>query len=65
MYNFYVQNFNCLLSLLEKWKNAVDKKKVIGALLSTDRLKAFDCVSHELIVIKLNVYGFMVYHLPP
>ena len=31
----------CLLSILEKWKNAVDKGKMFGALL-TDLSKAFD-----------------------
>ena len=41
----------------EKWKNAVDKGKVFGALLS-DLSKAFDCLLHELIITKLNVYGF-------
>ena len=46
--------------MLEKWKNAVDKGKVFGALL-TDLSKAFDCLPHELIIAKLNAYGF---HLP-
>ena len=43
--------------MLEKWKNAVDKGKVFGALL-TDLSKAFDCLPHELIIAKLNAYGF-------
>ena len=43
--------------MLEKWKNAVDKGKVFGALL-TDLSKAFDCLLHELIVAKLNAYRF-------
>ena len=38
-------------------KNAVDKGKVFGALL-TDLSKAFDCLPHELIIAKLNAYGF-------
>ena len=48
---------HCLLAMLEKWKNAVDKGKVFGALL-TDLSKAFDCLPHELIVAKLNAYRF-------
>ena len=47
----------CLLNLLEKWKNSVDKGKSFGALL-TDLSKAFDCLDHELLTVKLNAYGF-------
>ena len=44
--------------MLEKWKKAVDKGNVFGALL-TDLTEAFDCLSHELITAKLNVHGFI------
>ena len=44
---------DCLLAM----KSAVEKEKIFGAPL-TDLLKAFDCISHELIIAKLKAYGF-------
>ena len=45
-----------LLALLEKWKRAVDSGQMFGALLTDS--KAFDCLDHELLIAKLNAYGF-------
>ena len=50
---------HCLLFMPEKWKRAVDNRKVFGILL-TDLVKAFDCLSHELLVTKLHAYGFSI-----
>ena len=47
----------CLLSMLEKWKRAVDNGKAFGLLL-TDLSKAFDYLSNELLLAKLHAYGF-------
>lgn len=58
----FVKGFSaqlCLLTMLEKQKNAVDRVKVFGALL-TELSKAFDCLSHDsqLTIVKLNAYEF-------
>ena len=47
----------CLLTMIEMWKKALDEGKVAGAIL-TDLSKAFDCISHELMIAKLEAYGF-------
>ena len=45
-----------LVTMLERWQGAVDNKKVFGALL-IDLSKAYIiCLSHELIITKLNAY---------
>ena len=45
-----------LLALVEKWKNAVDCKKVVG-VPSMDMSKAFDSLYHPLLIKKLEAYG--------
>ena len=49
----------CLLAVLEKWRSAVDNKKTFGVLL-TDLSKAFDYLSHELLLAKLHAYRFSI-----
>ena len=43
--------------MIEMWRKALDEKKVAGAIL-TDLSKAFDCLSHDLLIAKLAAYGF-------
>ena len=49
--------------MLEKWKRAVDNGKVFGIL--TDLSKVFECLSRELLLVKLHAYGFSISALRP
>ena len=41
--------------MLETWTEATDNNKAFGALLM-DLTKAFDCLSHDLLIAKLHAY---------
>ena len=46
-----------IITLLEKWRITLDNKGYGGAILM-DLSKAFDTLNHELLIAKLNAYGF-------
>ena len=45
-----------LLKIIEDWKKAVDKNLYVAAILM-DLSKAFDCLPHNLLLLKLKAYG--------
>ena len=52
---YHIQH--ALITLLEKWKIILDNNGYAGAIIM-DLSKAFDTINHELLVAKLNAYGF-------
>ena len=45
------------IAIFEKWKKNLDKRGECGALF-VDVSEAFDCLQHDLLLAKLNAYGF-------
>ena len=48
---------HCLMSMLEMWKNTLDKEGCISAIYMV-LSKAFDTLNHNLLIAKLGAYGF-------
>ena len=46
-----------LIRLLEEWREQIDHNKIVGTVLP-DLSKAFECIPHDLLIVKLNAYGF-------
>ena len=42
--------------MIEEWRENLDKKFFVGAVL-TNLAKAFGCIPHDLLIGKLSVYG--------
>ena len=45
-----------LIKMIDDWKTALDERKTIGTIFM-DLSKAFDCLSHGLLVAKMRAYG--------
>ena len=52
-----------LIRLTEESKPQLDKNKIVGAVL-LDLSKAFDCIPHDLLIVKRDAYGFDKEALP-
>ena len=52
---------NCLLHLIETIQKFRDNHGIFSVVM-TDLSKAFDCISHELLIVKLNAYDLMKLH---
>ena len=48
---------HAIFRLLKDWQNCIDNSGIVGTLLM-DLSKAYDCIPHDLLIAKLEAYGF-------
>ena len=48
---------HALFKLLTSWQNSLDRGRFVGSILM-DLSKAYDCLPHNLLLAKLQAYGF-------
>ena len=48
---------HALFLLIKNWQKCIDQRGFIGTILM-DLSKAYDCLPHDLIIAKLEAYGF-------
>ena len=53
----YYNTQHFLLKILEKWREALDKGNFVDAIFM-DLSRAFNILSHDLLIGKLEAYGF-------
>ena len=46
-----------LIRLIKNWKKSLDQNKFAGVVLM-DLSKGFDCIPHDLLIVKMHAYGF-------
>ena len=56
IYEIVIKYHHILTRLAEEWRERLDNNYIAGAI-SMDLSKAFECISHDLIIPKLAAYG--------
>ena len=48
-----------LVRVIEEWRRSLDSSGIVGTILM-DLSKAYDCIPHDLLITKLEAYGFHI-----